>query len=94
MFKDGRVNVYDNIAMQNHMFLHKNKVSSNLLLDQPPHCPELAPSDFYLFWYLRLNDFEEVKTAVLDWASSQAAGFFHIRIQILVEQYGNFLNKN
>ncbi|XP_067143098.1 protein GVQW3-like [Centruroides vittatus] len=48
-----------------------------------PHSPDLALSDFHLFRYLkeflggqRFNDDEEVKTAVVDWASSQAADFF------------------
>ncbi|XP_067123351.1 histone-lysine N-methyltransferase SETMAR-like [Centruroides vittatus] len=62
-------------------------------LDHPPYSPDLAPSDFHLFRYLKeflggqqFNDDEEVKTAVMDWAS-QAADFFKVGIQKIVERY-------
>jgi hypothetical protein len=44
------------------------------VLPRPPHSPDLAPSDFHLFWPLKdalrrrnLRSDEEVKKAVHDW---------------------------
>ncbi|GFW98093.1 mariner Mos1 transposase [Trichonephila clavipes] len=52
------------------------------VLDHIPYNLDLAPSDFYLFRYLKhslggncFNDNEEVKAAVNYWLSDQAADF-------------------
>ena len=62
------------------------------------YSPDLAPSDFHLFRYLkeflggnRFATDDEVKEAVKDWLYSQAADF---GIQKLVERYDKCLNKN
>jgi len=49
----------------------------------PPYSPDLAPSDFYLFWKLkehlagkRFTDDEDLQRAVMDWLNSQAAVWY------------------
>lgn len=70
-------------------------------IDHPPYSPDLAPSDFHLFRYLkeflggkRFETDDEVKETVEDWLSSQAADFYDIGIKKLVERYDKCLNKN
>jgi hypothetical protein len=53
------------------------------LFDHPPDSPDLAPSDFHVFTYLkkwlssqRFSDNEELMEGVKTWLSSQAADFF------------------
>ena len=48
--------------------------------DHPPYSPDLAPSDFYLFWKMkehlagkRFKDDEDLQRAVVEWLNSQAA---------------------
>lgn len=69
-------------------------------MDHPPYSPDLAPSDFHLFRYLkeflggkRFDTDDEVKEAVEDWLSSQAADFYDLGIKKLVERYDKCLNK-
>ena len=69
-------------------------------IDHPPYSPDLAPSDFHLFHYLkdflsgkRFATDDEVKEAVKDWLSSQAADVYDLGIQKLVERYDKCLNK-
>lgn len=69
-------------------------------IDHPPYSPDLAPSDFHLFRYLkeflsgkRFATDDEVKEAVKDWLSSQAADVYDLGIQKLVERYDKCLNK-
>jgi hypothetical protein len=56
------------------------------LFDHPPYSPDLAPSDYHLFTYLknwlrsqRFNNNEEFMEGVKTWLSSQAADLFDIR---------------
>lgn len=70
-------------------------------IDHPPYSPDLAPSDFHLFRYLkeflggkRFDTDDEVKEAVKDWLSSQAADFYDLGLQKLVERHDKCLNKN
>jgi histone-lysine N-methyltransferase SETMAR len=65
----------------------------------PPYSPDLAPSDFYLFLYLksflagrRFHDGNEVKEAVTTCFASQAASFYHEEIQKLVQRYDKCLS--
>jgi hypothetical protein len=58
------------------------------LLDHPSEIPDLAPSYYYLFTWLknrlrsqRLNNNEELMEGVKTWLSSQAADFFDTGIQ-------------
>ncbi|GFT39827.1 mariner Mos1 transposase [Trichonephila clavipes] len=69
-------------------------------IDPPPYSPNLAPSDFHLFRYLkeflggkRFDTADEVKEEVQDWLSSQAADVYDLGIQKLVERYDKCLNK-
>lgn len=70
------------------------------VLDHAPYSPDLAPSDFHLFRYLkhhlggqRFNDDNEVKAAVNSWLSEQAAEFFEEGIKNLVVRCDKCLNK-
>ncbi|GFU37368.1 histone-lysine N-methyltransferase SETMAR [Trichonephila clavipes] len=69
-------------------------------IDHPPYSPELSPSDFHLFRYLkeflggkRFDTTDEVKEEVQDWLFSQAADVYDLGIQKLVERYDKSLNK-
>ncbi|GFW45136.1 histone-lysine N-methyltransferase SETMAR [Trichonephila clavipes] len=69
-------------------------------IDHPPYSPDLAPSDFHLFRYLkeflggkRFDTADEVKEEVQDWLSSQAADVYDLGIQKLVEHFDKCLNK-
>jgi transposase len=53
------------------------------MLPHPPYSPDLAPSDFHLFWPLKdalrgrhFRSDEEVKEAVHDWLEQQPKDFF------------------
>jgi transposase len=61
------------------------------LSDHPPYSPDLTPSDYHLFNYLknwfrsqRFNNNEELMEGVKTWPSSQAADFFDTGIQKLI----------
>jgi transposase len=63
------------------------------LFDQPPYSPDLAPSDYHLFTYLknwvgsqRFDNNEELREGVRTWPSSLAADFFDTGIQKQVPQ--------
>ena len=52
-------------------------------LNHPPYCPELAPSDYFLFRVIqkflrskRFSSDEEVKEAVTTWFEEQSKDFF------------------
>jgi histone-lysine N-methyltransferase SETMAR len=69
------------------------------LFDQPPYSPDLAPSDYNLFTYLkswlgsqRFNNNEELMEGVKTWLSSQAADFFDTGIQKLIPRYDKRLS--
>lgn len=68
-------------------------------LDHPPYSPDLAPSDYHMFLHLkkhlagvRHDDDDEVKTAVFEWLSRQAAEFYDDGIQKLIGRYDKCLN--
>jgi hypothetical protein len=66
--------------------------------DHPPYSPDLAPSDFNVFLYLRtflgdrLFHDDEVKEAVNTWFASQVASFYDAGIQQPVPRYDKCLN--
>jgi transposase len=66
------------------------------LFDHPLYSPDLAPSDYHLFTYVkksqRFNNNEELREVVKTWLSSQAAHFFNIGIQKLAPRYDKCLN--
>jgi transposase len=58
------------------------------LFDHPPYSPDLAPSDYHLFTYLKnwlgsqsFNNNGELMEGVKTWLSSQVADFFDTGIQ-------------
>jgi transposase len=60
------------------------------LFDHPPYSPDLAPSNYHLFSYLkdwlrsqRFNN-DELMKGVKTWLSSQPADFFDTGIQKLI----------
>ncbi|GBL84588.1 hypothetical protein AVEN_191058-1 [Araneus ventricosus] len=69
------------------------------LFGQPPYCPNLAPSDYYLFPHMktwlttqRFDDDEELHAGVSAWLKSQAAAFYDDGITKLVYRYDKCLN--
>ena len=69
-------------------------------IDRSPYSPDLTPSDFYLFRYLkeflcgkRFATDDEMKETVQDWLSSQAADVCDLGIQKLVERYDKCLKR-
>jgi histone-lysine N-methyltransferase SETMAR len=67
--------------------------------NHPPYSPDLAPSDFHLFLYLKsflagrqFHDDSEVKEAVITCFASQAISFYDEWIQKLVQHYDKCLN--
>jgi transposase len=67
----------------------------------PPYSPDLAPSDYHLFIYLknwlgsqRFNNNEELMESVKTWLSSQALDFFDTGIQKLIPRYDKCLNSS
>jgi hypothetical protein len=61
------------------------------LFDYPPYIPDLTPSNYHLFTYLKnwlesqhFNNNEELMEDVKTWLSSQAADFFDTGIQELI----------
>jgi histone-lysine N-methyltransferase SETMAR len=64
------------------------------LSDHPPYSPDLAPSDYRLFLYVkdwfgshRLNNNYELMEGEQTWLSSQAADFFNSGVQNLIPRY-------
>ncbi|GFW50357.1 histone-lysine N-methyltransferase SETMAR [Trichonephila clavipes] len=69
------------------------------VLDHPPYSPDLAPSDFHLFRYLKshlggksFHDDEEIKDEVEMWFRQQAATFYDCGIQKLVHRLNKCLD--
>jgi histone-lysine N-methyltransferase SETMAR len=69
------------------------------LFDHPPYSPDLIPSNYYLFTYLKnwlgsqhFNDNEESMEGIKTWLSSQVADFFDTGIQKLIPRYDWCLN--
>jgi hypothetical protein len=68
------------------------------LFDHAPYSPDLAPSNYHLFTYLKnrlgsqrfSND--KLMEGVKMWLSSQSADFFDTRIQKLIPRYDKCLN--
>jgi histone-lysine N-methyltransferase SETMAR len=66
--------------------------------DHSPYSPDLAPSDFHVFLYLKtflgglLFHDNEVKEAVNTWFASQVASFYNAGIEKLVPCYDRCLN--
>ena len=86
-YKNGRENVHDGLRSGRPSFVWAQ-------IDHPPYSPDLAPSDFHLFRYLkeflgckRFATDDEMKDAVQDWLFSQAADVYDLGIQKLVERY-------
>jgi hypothetical protein len=76
------------------------------LFVHPPYRPDLPPSDYHLFTYLknrlrsqRFSNNEELMEGIKTWPSSQAANFFDTGIQKLIPRYkclysgGDFVEK-
>jgi hypothetical protein len=64
------------------------------LFDNPPYSPDLSPSGYHLFTYLKnwlglqsFNNNEELMEGVKMWLSLQAADFFDTGIQKLIRRY-------
>jgi transposase len=69
------------------------------LFDHPSYSPDLAPSDYHLFTYLknrlgsqRFSNNEELMEGIKTWLSSQAVDFFDTGIQKLIPRYDEGLN--
>jgi hypothetical protein len=67
------------------------------LFDYPPYNPDLAPSDYSLFTYLKnwlgsqhFNN-SELKEGVKTWLSPQAADFFDKGMQKIILRYNKCL---
>jgi hypothetical protein len=70
-----------------------------VLFDYPPYSPDMAPSDYHLFTYLKnllgsqhFSRNEELMEGVKTWLSSQAADFFDTSIQKLISRYDRCLS--
>lgn len=101
MLTDGVVLLHDNATS------HTARVTSSLLeqfrwevLPHPPHSPDLAPSDYHLFPFLkgwlggqRFDDDEELISAVNNWFQNQAAEWYNIGIENLVSRWDKCLNR-
>jgi histone-lysine N-methyltransferase SETMAR len=69
------------------------------LSEHPPYSPDLAPSDYHLFTYLKnwlrsqlFSSNEALMEGVKTWLSSQAADFFDTGIHKLIPRYDKYLN--
>jgi hypothetical protein len=69
------------------------------LFDHHTYSPDLAPSDYHLFTYLKnslrslcFNNNEELMEGVKTWLSSQTADFSDTGIQKLIPRYDKCLN--
>ncbi|GFV96523.1 histone-lysine N-methyltransferase SETMAR [Trichonephila clavipes] len=68
------------------------------VLDHPPYSPDLAPSDFHLFRYLKshggksFHDDDEIKDEVEMWLRQQATTFYDYGIQKPVHQLNKCLD--
>jgi transposase len=57
------------------------------LFDHPPYSPDLAPSDYHLFTYLKNWLQSQLFKYVKTWLSSQAPDFFATGIPKLISRY-------
>jgi histone-lysine N-methyltransferase SETMAR len=71
------------------------------LFDQPSYSPDIAPSDYNLFTYVKnwlgsqsFSNNEELMAGVKTWLSSHAADFFDTGTQKLTPRYDNCLNSS
>jgi transposase len=69
------------------------------LSEHPPYNPDLAPSNYLLFTYLknwlrsqRFNNNEELMEGVKRWLRSQTADFFDTGIKKLIPRYDKCLS--
>ena len=69
------------------------------VLGHPPYSPDLAPSDFHLFLYLKrhlagqhFDDDDEIKNEVEIWFKQQAVDFYDTGIQKLVPRLNKCLD--
>jgi len=69
------------------------------ILDHPPYSPDLAPSDFHLFLYLKKHlagkkfyEDGEVQGEVMMWFKGLAADFYDSGIQKLVPRLNKYLD--
>ena len=97
----GVVQIHDNArphtARQTQTLLHDEFHWD--AFDHPPNSPDLAPSDFYLFWKMkerlagnRFTDDEDLQHAVVDWLNSQVVVWYEEGITKLVSRYDKCLN--
>ncbi|GBM40536.1 hypothetical protein AVEN_76942-1 [Araneus ventricosus] len=85
----------------------RTRLPHTQVLDHPPYSPDLAPSDFHLFLYLKrhlagqnLHDDDEIKNEVEIRFRQQAVDFYDCEIQKLaprvnkcLDNGGNFVEK-
>jgi hypothetical protein len=71
------------------------------LFDHAPYSPDLRPSNYHLFTYLknwlrsqRFGNTEELMEGVKTWLGSQTAEFFATDIQRLIPRYDKCLNSS
>jgi histone-lysine N-methyltransferase SETMAR len=69
------------------------------LFDHPPYSPDLAPSDYHLFTYLKnwlrsqtFNSDEKLMESVKTWLSSQAVDFFDTGAKKSIPRYEECFN--
>jgi hypothetical protein len=69
------------------------------LFDHSPYTPDLAPSGYHLFTYLKnwlksqqFNSNEELMEGVKVWLRSQVADFFDAGIQKVIPRHKSLLN--
>lgn len=94
------------ILLQDNATSHTARTTTSLLekfgwevLPHPSHSPDLAPSDFHLFPFLkrwlggqRFGDDEELISAVNTWFQNQAAQWYNTGIENLVSRCDKCLN--
>jgi transposase len=83
--------LHDNARLHTHTAAHTRALLEHFsweLFDHPLYNPDLAPSDYHLFTYLKswlgsqcFNNNEELMEGVKIWLSSQAADFFDTVVQ-------------
>ncbi|GFV12195.1 transposon Ty3-I Gag-Pol polyprotein [Trichonephila clavipes] len=74
--------------------------SGRRLLPQPPHSPDLEPTDYHLFHtlnFLRSKNFDDldaVKTAIQDFLKFKSLEFYHHGIRLLPERWQEVMDNN
>ena len=71
------------------------------VLPHPPYSPDIAPSDYYLFWWMNhnlteqhFNSYEEAKNWVDYWIASKDEEFFEAGIRILPERWSKVVERD